>query len=109
CCSLWHLWFIFIFIVQNLIHNQFLMPIFDEIHVGDGKIVIWEIDEVLEFFESRTGLKAPQSNPKKQLEHLCGRYLLTVADPKINLESLDVDQHDKPYCKEYNGHFSISH
>lgn len=92
------------------------MPLFRDINEADGtRIVIWEVDESLEFFREGLLLSHGEQefvstlNNKRELEWLASRYLMQkILD--IDMEAtLRKDKFGKPYLLQEDVHISISH
>ncbi len=72
-------------------------------------MAIWRIEEPAEFFLSRVSLHQDVTHPYKRLQHLAGRYLLTVLFDDFPLAEILVADTRKPYLPGEKYHFSISH
>lgn len=76
---------------------------------ADTHLAIWEIIESDSFFLE--AVPAPQQvhHPKKRLQHLAGRYILSHLFADFPLSEILVADTRKPYLPEEQYHFSISH
>ena len=79
-----------------------------------GQTIIWSLKEKQEFFENEL-LKTPLDfsdikdwNPQRQLEWLCGRYLIHRFQ-EIPVEKLSICENGKPDFLEEDRFLSISH
>lgn len=73
------------------------------------KLGIWQIEEPPSFFLEKVPLKKDVSHPYKRLQHLAGRYLLTVLAEDFPLEDIVIADTRKPFLEDEKYHFSISH
>ncbi len=86
------------------------MPIVYQHSINDDvKLAVWEITEPESFFLERVPLKKEVSHPHKRLQHLAGRYLLPALYPDFPLQAILVADTRKPFLKNEQYHFSISH
>ncbi|HVY76379.1 MAG TPA: 4'-phosphopantetheinyl transferase superfamily protein [Puia sp.] len=86
------------------------MPLFYQHNINEfTRLGIWKIAEDEAFFLERVPLKRDVSHPHKRLQHLAGRYLLTVLFPDFPLEEILIADTRKPYLPDEKYHFSISH
>lgn len=86
------------------------MPLFYQHNINEfTRLGIWKIAENEAFFLERVPLKRDVSHPHKRLQHLAGRYLLTVLFPDFPLEEILIADTRKPYLPDEKYHFSISH
>ncbi|MEJ7911557.1 MAG: 4'-phosphopantetheinyl transferase superfamily protein [Chitinophagaceae bacterium] len=86
------------------------MPIFFQ-HQPDAhtRMGIWKIEEDEEFFSARVQLQRSITHPRKRLQHLAGRYLLTYLFPGFPLHLILIADTRKPFLEDEAFHFSISH
>ncbi|KYP15102.1 4'-phosphopantetheinyl transferase superfamily protein [Flavihumibacter sp. CACIAM 22H1] len=73
------------------------------------KLAIWRIEEPESFFLERVPVHKDVTHPYKRLQHLAGRYLLTVLFDDFPLAEILVADTRKPYLPGEKYHFSISH
>ncbi|MEN9598679.1 MAG: hypothetical protein RL596_990 [Bacteroidota bacterium] len=86
------------------------MPLYYQQNINETtRLGVWEITEPLSFFLEKVSLNLPVSHPHKQLQHLAGRYLLTVLFPDFPVELIAIADTRKPYLPAEQYHFSISH
>lgn len=96
--------------------NKQKLPLYRDIYEKDGtRIVIWKVDESLEFFREGLLLSHEEQefvktlNKKRELEWLASRYLMQKEldiDVKAQLRK---DKFGKPFLLQENVHISISH
>ncbi len=86
------------------------MPLYSSTDLTDDtRLAIWTIAEPEFFF---TDLYVPQvaiSHPRKRLEHVAGRFLLTHLFSDFPVKDILVSETKKPYLNNKQFHFSISH
>lgn len=70
---------------------------------------IWKIEEDEDFFLSRVTVSRAVTHPHKRLQHLAGRYLLTVLFDDFPLSEILIADTRKPFLENEDYHFSISH
>ena len=75
----------------------------------DTKIGVWHIAEEEDFFLQRVPLQRNVSHPKKRLQHLAGRLILSELFDDFPLELIEIADTNKPYLADEMYHFSISH
>jgi phosphopantetheinyl transferase len=75
----------------------------------DAKLAVWKIEEPETFFRISSEQQRLPSHPYKRLQHLAGRYLLTLLFPEFNLLQIQIDEHGKPFLPDHSFQFSISH
>lgn len=85
------------------------MPIWKQYDKADTRIAIWKIEEPEVFFSEHTRLQSDKKGEIRRLEHLAGRFLLQQAVPGLSLDQIAVSPLGKPFLKDNNLHFSISH
>lgn len=85
------------------------MPIFKQYDKADARITIWKIEEPEAFFSRHTGLQSDKKGEIRRLEHLAGRFLLQQAVPGLSQDQIVVSPLGKPFLRDGNLHFSISH
>jgi len=86
------------------------MPIFFQ-HQPDvhTRLGIWKIEEEADFFSAHVPLHRSITHPRKRLQHLAGRYLLTYLFPGFPLHLILIADTRKPFLEDEAYHFSISH
>jgi 4'-phosphopantetheinyl transferase EntD len=86
------------------------MPLFYQHNINEfTRLAVWHITEDEEFFLLKVPLKRDVSHIHKRLQHLAGRYLLTVLFPDFPLEEILIADTRKPFLADEKYHFSISH
>lgn len=73
------------------------------------KLGVWHIAEEKDFFLQQVPLQRQITHPKKQLQHLAGRYLLKEMYPDFPYELIRIADTRKPFLENEAYHFSISH
>ena len=86
------------------------MPLFYQHNINQHtKLALWNITEDEDFFVKRVQLKKEINHPHKRLQHLAGRYLLWLLEPRFPLHLIEVAGSNKPLLSNEAFHFSISH
>lgn len=86
------------------------MSIFFQHSINEGtSLGIWKIEEPENFFLEKVPLKNQVTHPYKRLQHLAGRYLLTVLFSDFPLSEIRIADTRKPFLHDEKYHFSISH
>jgi 4'-phosphopantetheinyl transferase EntD len=86
------------------------MPLIYQHNINDtAKLGVWHIAEPESFFLQKVPVKRDVSHPHKRLQHLAGRYLLTVLFDDFPLEEILIADTRKPFLEKERYHFSISH
>ena len=86
------------------------MPLFyQDSPMEDIQLAIWQIQEEDAFFLSKVPLNKQIQHPHKRKQHLAGRYLLSILAPDFPLSEIAIADSRKPYLKDDQYHFSISH
>jgi phosphopantetheinyl transferase len=86
------------------------MPLFYQHNINETtKLGIWRIEEPESFFLAKVPLHHAVSHPYKRLQHLAGRYLLTVLFDDFPLDEIMIAETHKPFLENERYHFSISH
>lgn len=86
------------------------MPLFYQHNINDtSKLAVWHIIETEDFFLQSVRLQKDINNPHKRLQHLAGRYLLSILHPEFPLHLIEIAQSKKPLLPNDAFHFSISH
>lgn len=86
------------------------MPLFYQQNIDDStQLALWKIEEPESFFLERVTPQREVSHPYKRLQHLAGRYLLTILAEDFPLASITINQSRKPYLEGHPYYFSISH
>ncbi len=84
------------------------MPLFFQQDIdADTRLAVWKIKEEESFFQ--VPLQRDIGHPHKRLQHLAGRYLLGLVFPEFPLQLIEIADTRKPFLKEEDFHFSISH
>lgn len=73
------------------------------------KLGVWYIAEEKDFFLQQVPLQRQITHPRKQLQHLAGRYLLKALYPDFPYELIRIADTRKPFLENETYHFSISH
>jgi phosphopantetheinyl transferase len=73
------------------------------------KLGVWHIAEEKDFFLRLVPLQQQITHPRKQLQHLAGRYLLKEMYPDFPYELIRIADTRKPFLVNEAYHFSISH
>ena len=74
-----------------------------------SKIGIWHITEPELFFAEFINLVQPIAHSHKRLQHLAGRYLLSLLEPAFPMQQIQIAANRKPFLENEDYHFSISH
>ena len=88
------------------------MPqIFSNISSADFQILIWKIEESLDFFETfPASWSSPQiANPTKKLESTAARYCLHLLSTEFETLKLVQNDRNRPYFEESDWHISLTH
>ncbi len=86
------------------------MPILYQHQLGPQTyIVVWQILETKEWFLERLPMDFPVRHPARLLQHIAGRYLLSLLDPNFPYHDIRIAEHGRPYLEMGNQWFSISH
>lgn len=86
------------------------MPLFYQHTINETiKLGIWQIEEDEGFFLKKVPLQQDITHPHKRLQHLAGRYLLQYLFADFPYEEILIADTRKPYLKNEQYHFSISH
>lgn len=86
------------------------MPLlFQKNITGNTKLGVWKIEETEDFFIKEIELQPTIHHPHKRLQHLAGRYLLSVLFPYFPYHKLLINEAGKPYLFSHQYQFSISH
>lgn len=84
-------------------------------HQNNTSILIWYLDEELDFFTKELQLNAIQLetlngfSDKRKLEWLSARYLLKLSYPEFTTDDLYKDAYGKPFLRNSDRFISISH
>jgi len=89
--------------------NKKKLPIFYLNQAEDYALAIWKIEEDIAFFPSSIYYNQQITHPQKKLQHLAGRYLLSILEPDFPYQLMQVNTASKPYIPNFHKHFSISH
>ena len=86
------------------------MPIFFQHQISETtRLGIWKIEETEDFFKTNVPQHRSVTHPHKRLQHLAGRFLLQYLFPDFPYELILIADTRKPYLKDEQFHFSISH
>jgi phosphopantetheinyl transferase len=86
------------------------MPLFYQHNINQAtKLAVWDITETEIFFQRVATVQTAIHHPHKRLQHLAGRYLLRLLDPKFPLHLIEITDSKKPLLSNEEYHFSISH
>lgn len=89
------------------------MPLFKEINENNLHLLVWKIEEDIDFFLKNTPLNdfekaeyASFKNQKRKIEWLATRYILKQL---IGNEIYSKNEEGKPFLTKGHGYISISH
>jgi phosphopantetheinyl transferase len=86
------------------------MPLFYQHNINQTtKLAVWNITEPQDFFLDKVHLQKEINHPHKRLQHLAGRYLLRLLNPRFPLHLIEIADSNKPLLTNEEFHFSISH
>lgn len=86
------------------------MPLVYQQDINEGtRIGVWHITEDESFFLKTVSAQKEIRHPHKRLQHLAGRYLLTILHPEFPVDLILVDASGRPYLENGQQNFSISH
>ena len=86
------------------------MPIFFQHQINETtRLGIWKIEEAEGFFKENVPQHRDVTHPHKRLQHLAGRFLLQYLFPDFPYELILIADTRRPYLKDEQFHFSISH
>jgi phosphopantetheinyl transferase len=86
------------------------MPVFFQQQLSEfTRMGVWKIEEGEEFFKGHVPNHRQVTHPHKRLQHLAGRFLLQYLFPDFPYELILIADTEKPYLKDEQFHFSISH
>ena len=86
------------------------MPLVYQQNINETtKLAVWQISEPASFFSGEGIIYREIAHPQKRLQHLAGRYLLREVFPDFPYEHLDITASNKPFLKNGQYQFSISH
>lgn len=86
------------------------MPLLLHQHINlNTTLALWKIEEDEEFFLQTVKLQQPVHHPHKRLQHLAGRYLLSVLVPSFPYDEMIIPDRKKPFLLLNQYQFSISH
>lgn len=85
------------------------MPLIFQQDINEfAKIGIWELKETEIFFSDIPTIRLiPHKN--RRLQHLAGRYLLSILYPNFPLDKIILSENGKPILFDCSFYFSISH
>ncbi|MDB5203463.1 MAG: 4-phosphopantetheinyl transferase [Ferruginibacter sp.] len=73
------------------------------------KLAVWHIAEAEAFFLQRVSLQQYIAHPRKRLQHLSGRLLLTELFADFPVALIRIAETRRPFLPDDPFHFSISH
>ncbi len=73
------------------------------------KMAVWKIEEDEAFFLRKVNWQPVIRHPHKRLQHLAGRYLLSLLYPDFPYEDIVIADTRRPYLLSNQYQFSISH
>ena len=73
------------------------------------RLAVWKIEEDELFFLSKVTLQQEIKHPHKRLQHLAGRYLLSLLTNNFPYHEIKLNDAGKPYLPSDQYQFSISH
>lgn len=86
------------------------MPVFFQQQINETtRLGVWKIEETEEFFKGNVPVHRNVTHPHKRLQHLAGRFLLQFLFPDFPYKLIQVADTRKPFLKDEQYHFSISH
>lgn len=86
------------------------MPLVYQQNINETtRLGVWHIAESESFFLETVVLAGSITHPHKRLQHLAGRYLLTVLFEDFPLHLIEIADTRKPFIVDETYHFSISH
>ena len=86
------------------------MPIFFQHQISETtRLGVWKIEETEDFFKGNVPQHRDVTHPHKRLQHLAGRFLLQFLFPDFPYHLVLIADTRKPYLKDEEFHFSISH
>lgn len=86
------------------------MPFFFQQQINETtRLGVWKIEETEEFFKRNVPVHRNVTHPHKRLQHLAGRFLLQFLFPDFPYKQIQVADTRKPFLKDEQYHFSISH
>ncbi len=86
------------------------MPIFYQKKLtADTELAVWEITEPEFFFAEKVIIQRQIHHPHKRLQHLAGRWLLTVLRNDFPVNAIQLTANNRPYLSGEAIFFSISH
>ncbi len=86
------------------------MPLIKHEQVGDNsQLYVWKIEELMSYFEMSVPAPDHIAHPRKALEYITGRFMLSRYVPDFDLALLRVSDNGKPYLEGSLIEFSLSH
>ena len=86
------------------------MPlVFQYVINASSSVGLWHILEEESFFTLEDVVTKTIAHPHKRLQHLAGRYLLTILHHGLPVHQIKISETNKPYLSGDACHFSISH
>jgi phosphopantetheinyl transferase len=104
-----------LFCKNKIFENPFgystaVMPLVYQQNINSTtKLGVWHIAEEKDFFLQQVPLQQQITHPRKQLQHLAGRYLLKEMYPDFPYDLIRIADTRKPFLENEAYHFSISH
>jgi phosphopantetheinyl transferase len=87
------------------------MPLHSHTILNEGhtSLWVWQILETEQWFRSHLPDMTVPGHPKRRLQHLAGRFLLSQADAEFPFHDIRITDHGRPYLEHGGMYFSISH
>ncbi len=86
------------------------MPLLLQKNIGaQTKLAVWKIEEPEAFFSETVHLNQEIKHPHKRLQHLAGRYILSLLFADFPFREILVNKAGKPYLLSNQYQFSVSH
>ncbi len=76
---------------------------------GQTILLVWQILEPEDWFRDRLPEMNVPGHPKRRLQHLAGRFLLSQAEPAFPFHDIRIMEHGRPFLEHGGMDFSISH
>jgi phosphopantetheinyl transferase len=76
---------------------------------GQTTLLVWQILEPEGWFRDRLPEMNVPGHPKRRLQHLAGRFLLSQAAPSFPFHDIRIMEHGRPFLEHGGMDFSISH
>lgn len=86
------------------------MPLVYQQNINEStRLGVWHIEEDESFFLGRVPLGRSITHPRKRLQHLAGRLLLSELFPAFPVDLIRIADTRRPFLDDDVFHFSISH